>query len=169
MGNQRLPGLADVIQDWSRILGDKRVLVGETASQKYGASTSAVVREIAAALVPSNVDEVVALVKIAPYFWEVGAPPCPDVFIVDEPGFPETFMFMHDDKEFTLLIELLLDGNPISAGEFIPLAEVAQQTFGVKLTLNHNVPEPATVALMGLGLAGMSLVYRRRKQQRKAA
>jgi 4-cresol dehydrogenase (hydroxylating) len=58
-------GLPAALAEWRQRLGDARVLVGEQASRRYGADTTAVVRAIPAALVPTAVADIVALVKTA--------------------------------------------------------------------------------------------------------
>lgn len=57
--------IARALQAFRRALGDDAVLDGHAAMKRYGADTSALSRRIPAALLPENVEEVQALVRIA--------------------------------------------------------------------------------------------------------
>lgn len=59
------PDLQAALSEWRQTLGDARVLAGEQAARRYGPDTTAVVREIPAALLPATVEEIVALVTTA--------------------------------------------------------------------------------------------------------
>lgn len=62
---QQSPDLQAALSEWRQTLGDAGVLVGEPASRRYGPDTTAVNRIIPAALLPTAVEEIVALVHTA--------------------------------------------------------------------------------------------------------
>jgi 4-cresol dehydrogenase (hydroxylating) len=57
--------LPRAIDDWRQVLGENGILVGAEAIRRYGVCTTPIERLIPAALLPKNVADVVAVIKIA--------------------------------------------------------------------------------------------------------
>jgi len=62
---QSKPSLTRAIQEWQQFLGDRGIWTSDLASREYGIDTMGIERNIEAALKPTNVNEIVAIIKIA--------------------------------------------------------------------------------------------------------
>jgi hypothetical protein len=81
---------------------------------------------------------------------------------VDDPsGFISDVLFSTDILDFDPN-RITFDGHSVSVN-FASLSIVTGQFITLDLVTSHSVPEPGTLALLGLGLAGMGIARRRRK------
>ena len=65
MKGTTIPSLSAALAEWRGCLGERRVVAGTAAQERYGICTTAVEREIAAALQPASVEEIPPLLGIA--------------------------------------------------------------------------------------------------------
>jgi hypothetical protein len=81
------------------------------------------------------------------------------------PGDPDINFFVAKGGDFFNLFSNL--GDPLSDDWFTPLNPANQQLFNLShlsfYDTNGRIPEPASLALLGLGLAGLAFVRRRKR------
>lgn len=73
---------------------------------------------------------------------------------------------MPGESEFDAALTILFDAAALGEQECVPANEITSEDFcgivEVWFTPNHDIPEPGTLAIMGLGLAGLGLARRRK-------